>query len=45
MKVRRRTNLLIDTEAWVDGDESGDKGTGDKNVDFDRFIVIDYVEF
>ena len=43
--VRRCANPLIDAEAGVDGDASGDKGTDDENNDLDGFIVADDVKY
>ena len=43
--VRLRANPLIDTEAGVDGNASGDEKIDDDNDDLDGFIVADDVKY
>ena len=45
ISARRHKNPFIDTEAGVDGDASGDKGSDDENDDLNGFIVADNVVY
>lgn len=45
MRAQSSANVLIDPEAGVNGDASGDKGTYKKNYYLDKFIVADNKEY